>query len=55
VTTEKDLARLGGEQELAALASRAQALPVTLVFEEEDPMRSLLRERIAAARNADHG
>ena len=39
VTTEKDLARLGGEQELAALAARAQALPVTLVFEEEDPMR----------------
>ena len=55
VTTEKDLARLGGEQELAALAARAQALPVTLVFEQEDAMRSLLRERIAAARKTGQG
>jgi tetraacyldisaccharide 4'-kinase len=51
VTTEKDLVRLTGEDEVVArLGARAQALPVTLVVEEEESLRKLLREALAAAR-----
>ena len=50
VTTEKDLARLGGDEEVARLAAQARALPVTLVFEDEERFRSLLLERLARAR-----
>jgi tetraacyldisaccharide 4'-kinase len=48
VTTEKDLARLSGEDQ--QLAGRAKALPVTLAFEDEAPFKSLLLEQVAAAR-----
>ena len=40
LTTEKDLVRLAGERRLAALAARANALPVRLVIEEA--MRSAI-------------
>jgi tetraacyldisaccharide 4'-kinase len=50
VTTEKDLARLTGDEEGALLAVRARALPVTLVVEQAEKLKSLLLERIAEAR-----
>jgi len=50
VTTEKDLARLSGEEQ--PLSARARALPVTLVFEDAARFESLLLERLAAARRA---
>src|SRR4029078_8281868 len=46
VTTEKDLARLTGEDELAQLAEHARALAVTLAFENEQAFKSLLLEGI---------
>ncbi len=46
VTTEKDLARMAGEPGLAALAARAQALPVTLVVDEMDELRKLVLTKI---------
>jgi tetraacyldisaccharide 4'-kinase len=51
VTTEKDLMRLRGEEALAELAAQAHALPVRMTFEDEAAFKSLLFERIAAARN----
>jgi len=42
LTTEKDLARLSGEPVLAALAARANALPVRLVIEEADAFQDLI-------------
>ena len=51
LTTEKDLTRLGGEPQLAALAARASALPVRLVIEEEDQFRQLVLT--ALKRNQD--
>ncbi|HUC51706.1 MAG TPA: tetraacyldisaccharide 4'-kinase [Xanthobacteraceae bacterium] len=42
VTTEKDLMRLGGEPQLAALAEHTSALPVRLVVEEQDRFRALV-------------
>jgi tetraacyldisaccharide 4'-kinase len=50
MTTEKDLARLSGEDQVKELATRAKALPVTLAFEDEETMKSLLLERLAQAR-----
>ena len=51
VTTEKDLVRLTGEDEIIArLCARAQALPVTLVVEEEEALRNLLRQTLTASR-----
>ena len=50
ITTEKDLARLAGDDETAQLAAQARALPVTLVIDEEDALKSLLLERLAAGR-----
>jgi tetraacyldisaccharide 4'-kinase len=50
VTTEKDLARLSGDEEVAQLAAQARVLPVTLVFEDENGFRSLLLERLVRAR-----
>jgi tetraacyldisaccharide 4'-kinase len=55
VTTEKDAARLGGDDEAEKLAARARALPVTLAFEEERQFKSLLLERLAAARKTNDG
>ena len=40
VTTEKDLARLAGQDDVAALAAVAQALPVTLKVAEDDAFRN---------------
>jgi len=42
VTTEKDLARLQGDDATAELAARAQALPVTLALEDETAFKTLL-------------
>ncbi len=50
LTTEKDLARMQGEEATADLAVRAQALPVTLTFDDEADFQALLLERLAAAR-----
>jgi tetraacyldisaccharide 4'-kinase len=50
VTTEKDLARIRGDDELAQLAAHAHALPVTLAFEQEVGFRTLLLERLALVR-----
>ena len=55
VTTEKDLARITGDEQAAALAARAHALPVALAFEDEEEFRSLVLERIEAARKRDGG
>ena len=42
LTTEKDRARMAGEPVLAALAAKAQVLPVTLVVDEADALRELV-------------
>jgi tetraacyldisaccharide 4'-kinase len=55
VTTEKDLARLAGNDALAELAARAHALPVALVFDDAEAFESLLLQRIAAARRMETG
>ena len=46
VTTEKDYARMTGEPALAALAARAQALPVMLVVDEMDALQKLVLAKI---------
>jgi tetraacyldisaccharide 4'-kinase len=50
VTTEKDTARLQGEEAMTALAARVCVLPVGLVFEQEAALGKLLVDRIAAVR-----
>jgi tetraacyldisaccharide 4'-kinase len=55
VTTEKDLARLAGDNEVSELAAHAHALPVDLAFEEEETFKSLLLERLATARRTRTG
>ena len=50
VTTEKDLARMQGDDRAAQLAAHAHALPVTLAFDDEAAFSALLGKRIAAAR-----
>jgi tetraacyldisaccharide 4'-kinase len=50
VTTEKDLARMQGDAEVAALAARARALPVTLTLADADAFLHLLRKKLAGAR-----
>ena len=55
VTTEKDLARLAGNDAVAELAARAHALPVALVFDDAEAFKSLLLQRIAAARRMETG
>jgi tetraacyldisaccharide 4'-kinase len=52
VTTEKDTARLQGEEAMAELAVRVRVLPVGLVFEQEAALGKLLVDRIAAVRGA---
>jgi tetraacyldisaccharide 4'-kinase len=52
VTTEKDTARLQGEEAMAELAVRVCVLPVGLVFEQEAALGKLLVDRIAAVRAA---
>jgi tetraacyldisaccharide 4'-kinase len=46
LTTEKDHARMRGDPGLAALARRAQVLPVTLVVDEADALRKLVLEKL---------
>jgi len=46
LTTEKDRARMAGESLLEALATRAHALPVTMVVEEADELRRLIMPRL---------
>ena len=46
LTTEKDHARMAGDPALAALAERAQVLPVTLVVEEADALCALVLGKI---------
>ena len=48
VTTEKDLARMRGDAETAALADKTSALPVRLGIENEDSIKTLLRTAVAA-------
>jgi tetraacyldisaccharide 4'-kinase len=50
VTTEKDKARLQGEEAMAELAARIRVLPVGLVLEQEAALGKLLVDRIAAVR-----
>ncbi len=45
LTTEKDRARMTGERLLEALATRAHALPVTMVIDEADELRRLISTR----------
>jgi tetraacyldisaccharide 4'-kinase len=49
VTTEKDMARLARDSEVAALAARAHALPVSLTFEDENGLIKVVRAGLAAA------
>ncbi len=49
VTTEKDLVRMQGDAQVAALAARAHALPVTLALADPDAFLRLLRTRLASA------
>jgi tetraacyldisaccharide 4'-kinase len=46
LTTEKDRARMTGEPLLAALRARAQALPVTLVVNEDEELRALVLAKV---------
>jgi tetraacyldisaccharide 4'-kinase len=46
LTTEKDLVRLAGRRRLAALAARANALPVRLVIEEANAFRALILQTV---------
>jgi len=50
VTTEKDLARMQGDERTAQLAAHAHALPVTLTFDDEAAFSALLEKHVAAAR-----
>jgi len=46
MTTEKDHVRLGGDPGLAALAARANALPVRLVVEDQDRFRQIVLDAV---------
>jgi len=50
VTTEKDLARIIGDDQVGSLAARARALPVRLVFDDETGFNRLLIKRLTAAK-----
>ncbi|HZR86979.1 MAG TPA: tetraacyldisaccharide 4'-kinase [Bradyrhizobium sp.] len=50
VTTEKDLVRLSGDAELAALAREILAFPVTLQFDDAPVLRTFLVDRLFKAR-----
>ena len=55
MTTEKDLARIKDDTEVAELAALAHALPVTLTLDDEAAFKTLVLERVEAARKADCG
>ncbi|MBI1204488.1 MAG: tetraacyldisaccharide 4'-kinase [Rhodopseudomonas sp.] len=46
LTTEKDHARMHGDPALAALAAKAQVLPVTLAIEQADALREIVLGRL---------
>lgn len=46
LTTEKDHARMHGDPALAALAAKAQVLPVTLAIEQADALRDIVLARL---------
>lgn len=50
VTTEKDLVRMRGDDDVAELAAHVHALPVALVLEEEEAFKAFLLQRLAAAK-----
>jgi tetraacyldisaccharide 4'-kinase len=50
VTTEKDLARMQGDSDVAELAAQAHALPVTLALDQETDFKTLLLDSLSAAR-----
>ena len=50
VTTEKDLVRLGGDPQLAALAARTSALPVRLIIEETELFRQVVLQTVKRQR-----
>jgi tetraacyldisaccharide 4'-kinase len=50
VTTEKDLARMQGDDAVAMLAGRAHALPVTMRFDHPEGFTKLMRQAIERAR-----
>jgi tetraacyldisaccharide 4'-kinase len=50
VTTEKDLARMRGDDEVAELAAHAHALPVALVLDERQAFKAFLLDRVAATK-----
>jgi tetraacyldisaccharide 4'-kinase len=49
VTTEKDLMRLAGDPQLAAVATRATSLPVRLVVEEQDLFSQMVLKAVKRA------
>ncbi len=51
VTTEKDMARIRSDPRLARYASEIATLDVTLEFDDEEKLRGLAMESLAAARN----
>ena len=46
LTTEKDAARLAGDEAAGALAARARALPVTLVLDDAERFRTFVLDRL---------
>jgi len=46
ITTEKDLMRMRGDRQAAALAGRVQTLPVTLRLEDQEAFRGLILSRL---------
>jgi len=49
LTTEKDMARMAGDEAVAPLARRARALPVTLALDDKDGVLRFIIERVAFA------
>lgn len=47
LTTEKDHARMAGDPALAALATKAHVLPVTMMVEEKEKLRALVLRGLA--------
>jgi tetraacyldisaccharide 4'-kinase len=52
VTTEKDMARIGGDARLANHAASIATLPVKLIFDDTTGLRALLAQRLVAARDS---
>ncbi|MFY9684329.1 MAG: tetraacyldisaccharide 4'-kinase [Pseudolabrys sp.] len=46
LTTEKDRARMDGDPRLAGLAASVQTLPVTMVVQEADELRQLIKAKL---------